>query len=134
MRITCPRCHAEISLLADRIPGSLFSLHCEECRAALFVELSVRAPLPYQSDAKLPLSDSQPPLEPTVPITKGLVDSGAGAVPKLVIKVLQGERDEIPVLNRVAVKLRAIMENPRSHSTEIVELVRSDQALASRLV
>jgi putative nucleotidyltransferase with HDIG domain len=48
--------------------------------------------------------------------------------------VLEGDRDEIPLLNRVALKLRALMRDPRVHAAEVARLIHSDQALATRVM
>jgi putative nucleotidyltransferase with HDIG domain len=47
---------------------------------------------------------------------------------------LEGDRDEIPLLNRVALKLRALMRDPRAHAAEVARVIRSDQALATRVM
>jgi HD-like signal output (HDOD) protein len=48
--------------------------------------------------------------------------------------VLQGDRDEIPLLNRVALNLRALMQDPRAHAAEVARRIHSDQAFATRVM
>ena len=137
MRVACSKCQAQISLALDRVPGNPFMMTCPACRMALVVEVTVRNLPVYPEDGKpveaVSGGGATPGIIPEEP-AKDAGAFGATALRELVLKVLQGDREEIPLMNRVALKVRALMQEPRGNAGEISTLVQKDQALASRVM
>jgi len=134
MRLPCPRCQTHIPLIPDRIPDGLFLVTCSTCRTVLAAELIVRTAQPYTGDGEPATPGAPPGPQAPPPSAEAPLDSGAARLRELVLKLLRGDRDEIPVLNRVALRVRRLIQDPRRHAAEIAAIIRQDQALASRLI
>ncbi len=134
MPLTCPRCHAALTPAASGGAGRDGTIVCPSCHASLTLGLVLQesgpATAPGRSEApRLAASAADPGAGPD-----GDRDPEVAALRSRIQAVLQGDRDEIPLLNRVALKLRALMRDPRVHTAEIARVIHSDQALATRVM
>jgi putative nucleotidyltransferase with HDIG domain len=134
MPLACPRCQTVLPTAANGGAAWGGPIVCPGCHASLSLGLV--------------LQEGSPPAAPLGPEASrrsgapGAPGAGLGqdrdpelaALRGRIQAVLQGDRDEIPLLNRVALKLRALMQDPRVHAAEVARLIHSDQALAARVI
>jgi len=134
MPLTCPRCQTRLLPLPTGTGGGDGSIVCPACHASLALGLILQESSPALATA------GTEGLRPAGPAGNPAAGSEQDRDPELTAlrsrlqAVLQGERDEIPLLNRVALKLRALMRDPRAHAAEVARLIHSDQALATRVM
>jgi len=134
MALTCPRCQTPLTSATNGVASRNGPIVCPNCHASLALGLVLQ-----ESGPAVGTVGSEAPRLPG-PAT----DPGAGldrdrdpelaALRGRIQAVLQGDHDEIPLLNRVALKLRALMRDPRAHAAEVARLIHSDQALATRVM
>jgi len=134
MALSCPRCRAPIPVPGPGGDPPAGPLVCPACRTVLAVELVVRNAPAGVPAAPSVQSHTAVPRSPAARTSAGDGDPEVAALRARIQTVLQGDRDDIPVLNRVALKLRALMQDPRAHAAEVARFIHSDQALATRIM
>lgn len=114
MKIICPMCNNHNIIPDDEISSHLFSILCEKCSQLLSVKIVVEALKVVKTEA-----------------TKE-ANAGKNRVSDWIREHM--EELKLPVLPILAGKIREARENPRFSINDIVELVKTDQIIASKIL
>lgn len=116
MKIICPTCARENRLADDELSGHTFSFLCESCEQLLSVKIVVEA-----------LS---------VVRTKQSEKQAATDEKNRVSTYIKEHMDELqlPVLPVLATKIRQAKENPNASINDVVDIVKTDQIIASKIL
>lgn len=115
MRIVCPICKNQNGIPDDDVPGSVFSILCDGCNQLLNVKVTVEAVELLK--------------------TKEKAASACGSKNR-VTDYLRKHMDKmnLPVLPVLATRIRQVKNDPNGTVNDIVEVVRSDQIIASKIL
>jgi HD-like signal output (HDOD) protein len=115
MRIICPICHFKNHIEDDDVAAMSFSFLCEECSQLLSVKVVVEALSLVKTEA---------------------AKEDKGQPKNRVSDYIRENFNEInlPVLPVLATKIREAQNNPKCSINDIVDLVRTDQIIASKIL
>ncbi|CAM2007539.1 HDOD domain-containing protein [Acanthopleuribacter pedis] len=115
MKIHCPVCRHDNLLNDDDIPRLLFSFQCESCNTLLSVKIQVNA----LNVVKTGRQRTQP-----------------GEKRNQIAAYIYENKDKLklPVLPVLATKIRKIRNDGNGTINDVVELVRSDQTMATKIL
>ena len=115
MKVFCPMCNNHNLISDDEINTSIFSIMCEKCSQLLSVKIVVEALQVVKTDANRK-------------------DESGGK--NRVSDYIRANMDNLnlPVLPILASKIKEAKQNPRCSIGDIVDLVKTDQIIASKIL
>lgn len=115
MIVRCPICRHENQLQDNDIPENQFSMQCDSCSQLLAVKVYIEALNVVQAKQQ----------EQTTGKQKNRVTD----------YLLENMEDlQLPVLPYLASKIRAVKNDPKGSLNEVVNLVKTDQIIATRIL
>ena len=116
MKIFCPTCNNTNVIPDDDVSANVFSFLCEQCNQLLSVKIVVEALRLVQTTAE----------------RKAEQEVGGNRVTNYIRKHL--DEINLPVLPILATRIREAKKNPNCSINDIVDLVKTDQIIASRIL
>lgn len=115
MKINCPICRHDNLLNDDDLPRLLFSFQCESCNTLLSVKIQVNA---------------------LNVVKTGRQKTKPGERKNQIAAYVYENKDKLklPVLPILATKIRKVRNDPNGSLNDVVDLVRSDQTMATKIL